>query len=195
MKLSPTQRRWLRKTTKEHNLDPSEMTGELNIVPLLDVIMNLIVFMMATMATVYAFMMIQTEMPTLRSGIGSRSQIQENTLNLNVTITAEGVIVTGSGAKLTAKCGAPPGSPDASLPALGQGRVITVAVESDGRYDWARLTRCLAEVKERFPDEDQVIISADPLVHYEHVVAAMDASRAQETTDLFPNVILSAGVR
>lgn len=183
MKLSPTQRRWLRKATKEHHLDPSEMTGELNIVPLLDVIMNLIVFMMATMATVYAFMMIQTEMPTLRSGIGSRSQIQQNTLNLNVTITAEGAIVTGSGAKLAQGC-----------ESVGQGRVITVPLRN-GEYDWAGLTDCLVKVKERFPDEDQVIISADPLIHYEHVVAAMDATRAKETTDLFPNVILSAGVR
>jgi biopolymer transport protein TolR len=183
MNLTPVQRRWLRKTTKYTELDPSEAQGELNIVPLLDVIMNLIVFMMATMATVFAFMMIQTEMPTLRSGIGSRSQIQQNTLNLNVTITAEGAIVTGSGAKLAIGC-----------ESVGEGRVITVPLK-DGEYDWPGLTECLAKVKDRFPDEDQVIISADPLIHYEHVVAAMDACRAKETTDLFPNVILSAGVR
>ena len=47
----------------------------------------------------------------------------------------------------------------------------------------------------RLPDEDGVIVSADPSVAYEHVVAAMDALRRRGNRILFDKVLISAGVR
>jgi hypothetical protein len=40
-----------------------------------------------------------------------------------------------------------------------------------------------------------VILTADPNIEYGNVVAAMDAVRSDGTTELFPDVMLSAGVR
>lgn len=199
--LTPVQRAYIRKRTKSHDLDPSEMVGELNIVPFLDIVVNLIMFLLMTTTVVLSITEIDSQLPDYRRGVGGRSQQQEASLNLNLTITDSGVIVTGSGGKLAPGC---------ETTALG--RVVTVPKrmmqmmdQLTGRpvqparqalqYDWQGLTDCLARVKREYPEETQVIISADPLVEYEHLVAAMDASRNKGTEELFPDVLLSGGVR
>ena len=66
-----------------------------------------------------------------------------------------------------------------------------------GRYNWDALTECVARIKSdaNFADEHQVTVSADPNVQYEHVIAALDALRSKGDDELFPDVMLSAGVR
>jgi biopolymer transport protein TolR len=181
-KLTPQQRAYIRRRTKFHEPDPSEIAGELNIIPFLDIVVNLIMFLLATSEAVLAIVQIEAQLPQLggRSGGGAP---KEQTLNLNVTVTDSGVIVTGSGGKLT------PGCQDVS-----SGRVLTVPKVGD-KYDWKGLTECVAKIKVKFADEHDVIIGADPMIHYEHVVAAMDAVRTDGKQVLFPDVLLSAGVR
>ncbi len=181
--LTPAQRQYIRKRTKVVELDPSEMAGELNIIPFLDIVVNLIIFLLATVAYMLPMVQIETQMPESRRGVGGRSQPAENTLNLNITITEQGVIVTGSGGKLAPGCGT-----------TAEGRVITVPKQG-GEFNWPGLTQCLQRVKQQFPDEEQAIISADPLIIYEDLVAAMDATRSDGTDMLFDKILLSAGVR
>jgi len=109
--------------------------------------------------------------------------VGDSALNLSVTLTTEGIVVAGSGAKLAPGC-----------TSTAEGRVITVPRTASG-YDWDALTACAARVKARFGSETQVIVGADPTIHYEHMIRAMDALRNQGTNELFPNVMLSAGVR
>jgi biopolymer transport protein ExbD len=49
-------------------------------------------------------------------------------------------------------------------------------------------------VKAQFEDETRVTLSADPEVPYDDLISAMDAVRGDED-ELFPDVLLSAGVR
>jgi biopolymer transport protein TolR len=183
-KLTPQQRAYIRRRTKVHEPDPSEIAGELNIVPFLDIVVNLIMFLLATSEAVLAIVQIEAQLPQL-GGKASSGSASEPGLNLNVTVTDGGIIVTGSGGKLA------PGCEDVS-----SGRVMTVP-KRDGNYDWTALTECVAKIKAvpKFSDEHDVIIGADPMIHYEHVVAAMDAVRTNGTKPLFPDVLLSAGVR
>ena len=51
-RLSPSQRARVRRATHVREPDPSEQTGELNIVPLLDIVVNLMLFLLATTAAV-----------------------------------------------------------------------------------------------------------------------------------------------
>jgi hypothetical protein len=106
-------------------------------------------------------------------------------LNLNVTVTETGALVTGSGGKLAPGCTGidPPGSRSVTVPRKGKD------------YDWPGLTECVSKIKTQFGDEDTVTVSADPQVQYEHVVAAMDAVRTKGTEALFPKVMISVGVR
>ena len=59
------------------------------------------------------------------------------------------------------------------------------------------VNECCTEIKAepKFADETEVIIGADPMIQYEHVVAAMDAVRTDGKQSLFPKVLLSAGIR
>jgi biopolymer transport protein ExbD len=182
-KLTPAQRQYIRKKTKVHDLDPSEMGGELNIIPFLDIVVNLIMFLLVTTMAAVALMQINSQLPEYRRGVGGRSSNPEATLNLNVTIVEQGFIVTGSGAKLAPGC-----------ETVGTGSVITVP-KTGNEYDWTGLTDCASRVKRQFPEERQVTVTADPLIQYKHLISAMDALRMKDTEELFPEVLISAGVR
>ena len=181
-KLSPQQRAYIRRRTRVHDPDPSELTGELNIVPFLDIVVNLIMFLLATSEAVLAIVQIEAQLPQLSSS-GKSSGAQDSGLNLNVTLTESGIIVTGSGGKLAPGC-----------EEVSSGRVMTVP-KKGADYDWAALTDCAVKIKARFADEKDVIVGADPMIHYEYIVAAMDALRSKDSKILFPKVLLSAGVR
>ncbi|MFW6050602.1 MAG: ExbD/TolR family protein [Myxococcota bacterium] len=182
-KLSPQQRLYIRKRTKFEEPDPSEMQGELNIVPFLDITVNLIMFLLMLVAAIAFFAQLEARLPEYGGGgVGKRAS-DEPKLNLSLTVVESGVVVTGSGGKLSPGC-----------QNTATGRVITVP-KKGGEYDWAGLTECVSRVKQEFPDETQVTVNADPIVHYEHVVHAMDAVRDSGEEELFPDVLLSAGVR
>lgn len=185
MQLTPRQQAYLRKRTKHQELDPSEAAGELNIVPFLDIVVNLILFLLATSAQVMIVAELDAHLPSLSRGRrASSSQEQGSSLNLSVSIAQNGIIVAGSGGKLAPGC-----------TQMQPGRVITVPRGRDGSYNWEDLTRCVARVHSQFPDENQVILSADDQIEYEHLIHAMDALRSEGTQPLFPNVMLSAGQR
>lgn len=183
-KLTPQQRAYIRKHSKVEEPDPSEVVGELNIVPFLDITVNIIVVLLVMTLALAAFTQINTRLPEYsRGGVGSGREDSES-LNLNLTITENGVIVAGSGGKLA------PGCEDTA-----GGRTVTVPNKNDGSYDWKALTQCVYNVHQEFPDERRVTVSADPLVEFVHVVNAMDAVRNKGDEELFPDVLLSAGVR
>lgn len=185
MQLSGRQASYVRKKTRHHDPDPSEIAGELNIVPFLDIVTNLILFLLMTSAQVMIVAELDAHLPSLARGRRASSQQDEgNTLNLSVTISEAGLIVSGSGGKLAPGC-----------ERMQPGRVITVPRNGDGTFDWAALTACVARVHSQFPDERQVILSADPNIEYENIIHAMDALRAQGSDELFPDIMLSAGVR
>ena len=181
--LTPAQRAYIRKRTKVHELDPSEMQGELNIVPLLDVMVNLIVILIMGSVAI-TFLQINTDLPTTRRGVGGKSS-DEQGLKLQVTVVERGMIVTGSGGKLAPGC-----------TTTTTGDVITVPTKGNA-YDWAGLNACAATIKKQFEDETQVTVTAEPTVRYQNIIAAMDAMRETKKGegDLFPEVLISAGVR
>jgi len=183
LKFTARQQTYIRKRTKVHELDPSEAAGELNIVPFLDIVTNIIMFLLATTAYVLTTCELDAHLPVIGRGGGGGSPDQA-TLNLSVTVTERGIIVAGSGGKLQPGCAT-----------TGTGNIITVARRADGTFEWPALTQCLVVVHGQFPDEHQVILTADPNIEYGNIIAAMDAVRSQGTTDLFPDVMLSAGVR
>jgi biopolymer transport protein TolR len=181
--LSPQQRSYIRRRTRVHEPDPSELTGELNIVPFLDIVVNLIMFLLATSEAVLAIVQIEAQLPQLSAGGKATTGSQEAGLNLNVTLTDGGIIVTGSGGKLAPGC-----------EEVSSGRVMTIP-KKGADYDWTALSDCAVKIKTGYPTEKDVIVGADPTIHYEYIVAAMDALRSKDKKELFPKVLLSAGVR
>jgi len=176
------QRAYIRKRSRAADLDPSEMVGELNIVPFLDIVVNLIMFLLATTEAVLLISQIEADLPKLARGRSSGADIQ-TPLNLNVTVSDGGVIVSGSGGKLAHGCQGIDSSRDFTVPKKGR------------EYDWAGLTECAVRVKQQYSNEHTVTVSADPQIEYEYVVAAMDAVRNRGKEVLFPDVMISVGVR
>jgi biopolymer transport protein TolR len=108
---------------------------------------------------------------------------------LTVAISTKGFYVAGSGGVLGAEA-------DAS--AVDRTRQPTLPLK-DGKYDYAGLTEIMKRVKQRYPDEENLIISADADVVYDVLIQTMDACRGETVQQpdgkrkysLFPLVSLS----
>jgi len=163
-------RRAIRKQDSEHG------SGELNIVPFLDIVTNLMLFLLATTTFVAAVSEVRAELPPHGPGQPHRA------LDLSVTLTDRGAIMATSEGRI---------GPDCSV---STDRSATAARTASG-YDFAALTRCAAAVHDAHPGETAVIVSADPGVPYGDLIGAMDAVRSEGDALLFPDVRISAGVR
>jgi biopolymer transport protein ExbD len=157
-----------------------EEMGELNIVPYLDILMNLILFMLLSITGLASFGILNVSAPSY-GGPSTTVAPQENPdqprLVLSVLISKKGHFVNSENA------------------ILGQDGAPTIPVKADGSYDYAALNAQMVKIKSAFPTETKVIVAADPDTPYEALIQTMDALR--ETQDkshrlLFPDVTLGA---
>jgi biopolymer transport protein ExbD len=173
--LSPAQRSKIRRMSRWEPPAPGEEAGELNIVPYLDIVMNIIVFIIATLSVVFVST-IDTMPPAAGGSRGTRQA--SKALNLTALITSEGISLKTSGGNIATGC-----------QTVGAG--ITVPKKGNGEHDYAELTRCASELKkqnDRFAEETQVTITANPDVEYQVVIHTMDAFRNDADGELFPHV-------
>jgi biopolymer transport protein TolR len=173
--LSPAQRSKVRRLSQPKEHDPTEAGGELNIVPFLDIIMNVLMFVLATIPAVFT-VTIESNPPS--SG-GSATRAKEKpSLNLSLIIVGGGVSIKASGGQVAPGCD-------------GLGSDITIP-KREGNYDWVELKRCAKKLKNDsadFKDETTVQIVANPDIDYQTIIHAMDAVRAtDEDEPLFPDV-------
>jgi biopolymer transport protein ExbD len=173
-KLSAAQRSKIRRLSAPKELAPDEEGGELNIVPFLDIIMNVLMFVLATVTTVF-LATITADFPKR----GGRGGPQTPTLGLTVIVVPEGFSVKARGGSIA------PGCHD-----TGMG--ITVP-KVGGDYDYKGLNTCVATVKKESPEEvreeTNVTVSANPNIPLQVIVSAIDAVRNDaDGKDLFPDV-------
>ncbi len=182
MELTPSQRALVRRRTRRPEVDPADAGGELNVIPFLDIVVNLIMFLLVTSASVVAISQVEAQLPS--HGPACRGgQCAKQGLELSVTLTEAGIVVAGSGGMLAPGCDA-----------IGPASAPTVPLGAES-YDFDALGACAARVKDRYPGETEVVLGADPTVEYENVIRAMDALRSRDGALLFPDVLVSAGVR
>jgi biopolymer transport protein ExbD len=150
-----------------------EHAGELNIVPYLDVVVNLVMFMLLSMTGLVALGVLNVSAPKLAGETVQAAAEDKPKLLLTVAIGKQGFYVAGAGGVL----GQDAPTPDAARPP-------TIPLR-DGRYDYATLTAQMKKIKEQFPNETGVILSADPDVVYDVLIHTMDACR--ETSETRPD--------
>jgi biopolymer transport protein ExbD len=141
-----------------------EHTGELNIVAYLDVVVNLVMFMLLSMTGLVAVGVLNVSAPRIASEPPSPAEDQPKLL-LTVAVGRQGFHVAGAGGVL----GAPASPPD-------RARAPTIPLR-DGKYDYPALSEEMKRIKDRFPSETAVILSADPEVVYDVLIKTMDACR------------------
>ena len=174
--LTTAQRSKIRRLSQPKELTPDEEGGELNIVPFLDIIMNILIFVLATVAVTFTATIDTT--PPASKGSGVRSEVPSEALNLTVFIVNDGFSLKASGGNIAPGC-------------QGQGAGITIPMKN-GKYDLEALTVCAARLKGSsadYQDENQVYITANPGTDYQTIIDVIDALRQSPQGDvLFDNV-------
>jgi biopolymer transport protein TolR len=173
-KLSAQQRSKIRRLAQPKEHAPDDAGGEINVVPYLDIITNVLMFVLATISVTFTAT-IDTFPP--RAGAGSRAPTTP-TLSLTVLIVPDGFSLKARGGNVA------PGCSD-----TGPGVAIG---KKDGDYDYDGLKACAFKLKNAAPEfasEMGVTISANPPIPYQVVINAMDAVRKSEDgKEMFPEV-------
>jgi biopolymer transport protein ExbD len=143
-----------------------EEVGELNLVPYLDIVVNLVMFMLLSITGLISLGVLNVSTPKIGGAAATTAgESEQPKLLLTVAIAKKGFYVAGAGGVL----GADAATPDATRPP-------TIPLK-DGKYDYPALTAQLHQIKEKFPAETAVILSADMDVIYDVLIQTMDACR------------------
>jgi biopolymer transport protein ExbD len=154
----------------EQEVDEAEASGELNLVPYLDIITTLVIFLIFTFQVIIEFRLIELLPPAYSA---QARQANPNPDEPEVQLT---LFIHSQGYKLVT-----------DQPELG-----TVDIPKRGNdYDNGRLTQELDRVKRSLGLAESLIVTAADEIEYAVVVAAMDASREYEGRLLFPDVLLA----
>ena len=146
-----------------------EHAGELNIVPYLDIVTNLVVFMLLSMSGLVAFGVVNVSAPRIGGEAAAEGSAEaQPRLLLTVAISSQGFYIAGAGGVLG-------GAGDQG--AVDKTQPPTVPLQTSGRYDYAALTEQMVRIKDRYPSETNLILSADEEVPYDVLVQTMDACR------------------
>jgi len=176
--LSAAQRAKIRRLTRPRETGPDEEGGELNVVPFLDIITNILIFVLATVAVTFTASIEST--PPAAGGRGVRREVESRALNLTVMIVDDGFALKAAGGNVATGC-------------VGPGPGLAVPKRA-GRYDYAELNACAAKLKGASPeyaDERQFYVSANPGIEYQTVISVIDALRTdlrEPTRLLFTDV-------
>ncbi len=178
-KLSAAQRSRVRRLSMPKELSPDEEGGELNIVPFLDIVTNVLMFVLATISVTFTTM-IETTPP--RAGGSSARPPTKPSLSLNVVVIDKGFIVSAFGQRIGEGC-------------QGPGSGVAVGMKSaDGTqdYDFASLTACAKRLKNQVAeaaDETSATLTANKDIPVQVIVSTMDAiRRADDGQVLFPDI-------
>ena len=146
---------------------------ELNLVPYLDIMVNLIMFLITI--TAYIVEMKQTVVlaPGGSSCRGADCNQDKPKPYLTITVLNQGYAVLSSDAT--------------AVPAWQADKV-------NGEYPYGQLRAKLREYKENYELADNLIIAADNQIPYKVVVKTIDAAREDAAGGLFPGVTFGVAV-
>ncbi len=149
---------------------------ELNLIPYMDVMVNLVIFMLATITGFLSFTVLNATIPQLAPDAQKAvaQQMKKASMLLMVRVTPRGYRVDPNvqGGK--------------SIPRI---RVP----KKGGSLNYKALNTVAEGLKSKFPTESRVLIIAWPDLIYDEIIQTMDALRERESgmEDLFPDVTLS----
>jgi biopolymer transport protein TolR len=162
---------------RDHVEEIEEEAGELNLVPYMDIVTNIIIFLLASVVNQVALGNVNVSVPSISAGGGPSADDtppEKPPLNLTVSVGATGITVAASGGVLPI------------IPKL-----------PTGQYDYKTLTTKLLEIKAKpeNAEETKANFNADASTSYDIVIATLDAMRqTEEGKILFPDVAFAAGI-
>jgi hypothetical protein len=185
-RVSPAQLLMLRKAERVAAARAAgQSQGELNVIPFLDIVMNVLMFVLATSATVFTA---QIAVPAPTCCASPRPVTRER---LTVHATPRGYVVGSRAGFIAPDCAS-----TTSGAALADG--VTVPLLA-GRHDTAALSACLARLRNASPAWSQALagqrsitVSTVGTLPYDLLVRTLDATRETRpgAADLFPDAEL-----
>lgn len=172
---SAAQHAIIHRKSKPKEITPDESGGELNIIPFLDIVMNVLMFVLASIATVFTATI---PVPAPSSSRSGRPGPQGEGLNLTVQILQGGYVIGARGGFLASGC----------REVAARGGTIAVAnlsqADAEGRnHNFAELTRCMQTIRQQFAaevagdDGHNINISVNAAIPYGVLVGTIDAVR------------------
>ena len=161
---------------------------ELNLVPYMDIMLNLIMFMLFSTTSLTQMGVIQISLP--QYGVSSDTtppEEKKEEVEITLAISNLGFSVMANGVEVDGKVDEP------TIPRGAVGRL----------WDYEALAAKMEAVKAIYPEEETLVIVASEDIEYEVIVESMDASRevfldendveAGEASNrpLFPDIVLS----
>jgi biopolymer transport protein TolR len=145
---------------------------DLNLVPYMDIMVNLIMFMLVVTAYIIELREAPVLAPSYSPDKGGSSAEKPKSF-LTVAISTKGFGVLGSTSDI----------PAAEL------------VKQGDKYPYAELTQTLRSYKGQYTLADNLVVTADGVVPYSALVSTMDAARSDRDGALFPGVTLGLAVQ
>lgn len=176
-KLTAAQLAVINRKAKPKEVDPGEEGGELNIIPFLDIITNVLMFLLATITTVFTATI---SVPAPRASTGPSAPGQSDEVNITVKVVREGYIVGAPGGFLQPGCTAVSNAA-LTVPLVG------------GQHDAAGLTRCMQAIRNNpewrseLANRRNIQVAVNGDVPYHVLVTTLDALRESRpgARDLF----------
>lgn len=158
---------------RNENEAAEEENGEINLVPYMDIVTNIIIFLLASVVNAAPLGNVNATLPALSGGgAGAAEEPEKPPLNLTVTVGASGFTVAASGG------------------------VLPVIPKKGNEYDYPALTLKLKDIKKEFSDETKGTFNADATMPYTVVIETLDAMREDaEGKQLFPDITFAAGIQ
>lgn len=147
---------------------------ELNLVPYLDIMVNLIMFMLTVTAYIVELRQAPVLVPAYDNSGGGAGDVKQEAY-LSVVISPKSFAILSS-------------TPDA-IPA------DELVKDANGEYPYARLTQTLRSYRAQYNVLNNLQIVPLPTVPYSVLVATMDAARSDQQGDLFPGITLGLAVQ
>jgi biopolymer transport protein TolR len=176
-KLSAAQLAVINRKSKPREVDPADEAGELNIIPFLDIIVNVLMFLLATITTVFTATI---AVPAPRSTNGPSAPGSSDEVNITVKVVREGYIVGAPGGFLQPGCTAVASA------------ALTVPLIS-GQHDAVGLSRCMVAIRNNpewraeLANRRNIQVAVNGDVPYHVLVSTLDALRESRpgARDLF----------
>lgn len=144
--------------------------ADLNLTPYLDIMMNLVIFLIFSFQVIIEFRLIDVVPPAVGSSAAASASQENPKPQPTLLITRQGYRLISSQPDLM---------PAVDIPKKGE------------KYDAAELKDRLISWKKEFGLGESIVFTADLETEYQVVVEAMDAIRMDGKEYLFPDVLLA----
>lgn len=170
----------------------AEDAEDLDLVPIMNLVTILIPFLLMASSFV-TLAAIDSTLPAIGEP-QPPSETEEDKLSLSIAITDEGWTLLGADSVLGARGEGEDRGP--TVPCLKPG------CPTPDSYDVKQLQTTLGQIKDRYPDEENVILVPESSISYEVLIVTMDASREDPSVKeqgkprtLFPFVVIAGGAQ